>query len=474
MTPEAPPQENSGIKLIPAESNPKLLWDFLIILLISYTAVEIPVSIVLDNRISGVYALADHLISLLFGIDILLTFITERRIGSVLITDRKTIRQHYLQGFFTVDLLSALPIALLESVGLSLHPVVRFLRLLRLLRLARLPHFLRRTGKLITGMNPAVFRLFLFFFWTTLAAHWLACGWIALGGCKEFEADKFTQYLKSLYYIFTTLGTVGYGDITPKTNSQTLYSMFVMILGTGMYGYVVGSVASVIANLDIAKANHAKKMEEVSAFLKYRRISHPLQVRVRGYYEYLWESRMAYDEGSIVDELPPSLRVELLLFINRGIIEKVPIFADVGEDFIREIVVALKPNVFSPGDIIVRRGELGEEMFFINRGIVEVISEDGQDVYATLTEGQFFGEIALLTKEPRNASIRCADYCDVYTLDRETFHRLLKHHPEISSRVEQLAKKRSTEQVNKEWQAKLQSEEMNISDIVDEDLLNDS
>ncbi|MDF1664368.1 MAG: ion transporter, partial [Planctomycetota bacterium] len=415
MTSEESPQPPPMFTLIEVESKGKLLWDFFILLVIFYTALEIPLSFVLNYKVEGTIAAIDHFISFLFIIDIALTFITTHRVGNQLITDRKEIARNYFSGFFTIDALSALPIVFIQSLGLPLHSSVRFLRLLRLLRLARLAYFMKRVGKLITSMNPALLRLMLFFFWTSLAGHWLACGWFELGGCDNYK-DPFTRYLKSLYYIFTTLGTVGYGDITPQTNAQTFYSMFVMILGTAMYGYVVGSVASLIANLDIAKANHSKKMEEVNAFLKYRRISHPLQVRVRGYYEYLWESRMAYDESSIIDDLPPSLQAELLLFINRGIIEKVPIFVNVGEDFIREIAVALKAVVFSPGDLIVRRGEMGDEMYFINRGIVEVVSDDGADIYATLTEGNFFGEIALLTQEPRNATIRCADYCDLYTL----------------------------------------------------------
>ena len=49
-------------------------------------------------------------------------------------------------------------------------------------------------------------------------------------------------------------------------------------------------------------------------------------------------------------------------------------------------------------------------MFFINRGTVEVVSEDGSVVFATMTEGKFFGEISLVFSCPRTASIRLAHY----------------------------------------------------------------
>ena len=48
-------------------------------------------------------------------------------------------------------------------------------------------------------------------------------------------------------------------------------------------------------------------------------------------------------------------------------------------------------------------------MFFINRGTVEVVSEDGNVVFASMAEGKFFGEISLMFSVPRTASIRCMD-----------------------------------------------------------------
>ena len=167
-----------------------------------------------------------------------------------------------------------------------------------------------------------------------------------------------------------------------------------------------------------------------------------LQQRVRGYYEHLWESRLGYDESSVLSELPPSLRLEISLYLNQDIIQKVPLFKGAPDEFVREIVNALKPVVFTPGDYIVRSGEVGEEMYFISRGTVEVVSPEGDSVFATLTDGQFFGEIALVTKEPRTASIRAADYCDLYMLDKSTFDRVLQNFPALYSHIRELAQTR--------------------------------
>jgi voltage-gated potassium channel len=278
-----------------------------------------------------------------------------------------------------------------------------------------------------------------------LSAHWLACGWLALRGISA-ASDNWTNYLRALYWTIQTLSTVGYGDLTPVTNAQTLYTMGVMIVGVGVYGYIIGNVASLLANIDPAKAQHLANMERLTAFMNYRNIPLRLQKRLRDYYAYLWEKRMSFDESNIISALPPSLRIDVSLFLKRDIIEKVPLFQGASDEFIREIALQMAPVIFTPGDYIYKAGELGRDMYFITQGTVEVVSKNGSVVYATLTDGDFFGEIALVLSQPRTASVRAVSYCDLYRLDKEMFDRVLAHYPNIAAQIEAKARER-----NKGW-----------------------
>jgi len=305
-------------------------------------------------------------------------------------------------------------------------------------------------------INVSVLRMIFLAFWIILLAHWTACGWAALGGGNipiEEQGDKARLYLRCLYWAVTTIATIGYGDITPQTNYQTIFAMAIELIGAGLYGYVIGVVASLIANLDVARSQFLEKLEKINTFMRFRKIPNEIQDRIRNYYGYLWDSRRGYDESQVLTDLPASLKMQVSLYLNKDIIEKVPIFRGASEDLVQQIVMNLKPIVFTPGDFIFRQGEIGTSMFFISRGSVEVVSVDGRTVYATLTEGGFFGEIALLLSQPRNASIRALDYTDLYTLDKDTFQRILENFPDFLDHIREMAKKRQKEIQKEETQS---------------------
>jgi len=307
-------------------------------------------------------------------------------------------------------------------------------------KLARVAQFMRQWQQ-SEVQHGNILRLGFFVFWLVLIAHWLACGWLALGGIN-MEADKFTRYLRALYWCITTLATVGYGDITPSTNAQTVYAMMVMLLGVGMYGCVIGNVTSLLANIDLAKSHYRDTMERLTAFMKYRHLPPALQRRIRDYYAYLWENRLGYDESTVLTELPDSLRTDVALFLRRDLLEHAPLFQGASHEFIREIALELRPIVMTPGDYVFRAGQFGRHMYFISRGTMEVISADGKTIMNTLIDGDFFGEIALLFSQPRSASVRAVDYCDLYTLDKETFDRVLTRYPDFTAHIQSMARSR--------------------------------
>lgn len=70
-------------------------------------------------------------------------------------------------------------------------------------------------------------------------------------------------------------------------------------------------------------------------------------------------------------------------------------------------------------------------MYFINKGVVVVCSEDERTIYNVLADGSFFGEYALLFSQKRTASVKSSTYCDLFVLTQEDFKQVLNDFPEF-------------------------------------------
>jgi CRP-like cAMP-binding protein len=90
-----------------------------------------------------------------------------------------------------------------------------------------------------------------------------------------------------------------------------------------------------------------------------------------------------------------------------------------------------QPSVFAPGEIVFSQGEAGDCMYFIQSGTVEVVrTEQGSEsVVAVLSAGQYFGETALLTSQPRNATVRAQTAARLAALGKQNFLAMLKLMP---------------------------------------------
>ncbi|MGA2641185.1 MAG: cyclic nucleotide-binding domain-containing protein [Spirochaetia bacterium] len=391
------------------------------------------------------------IITIVYLLDIPYTFNQAVKKGLKIYSDRKSIARLYLRGWFPVDLIACIPFSWLffvtslwspsasMGVGAALD-IIMVTKLMKMVKISKVSAIFNDIRESLS-VSPALMRLVTFGFWFVTAVHLMACGWVLIGASEHFR-PPFDQYLRGVYWCVTTIATIGYGDYTPShdSNGQIIYTVVVMIFGVGMYGYIIGNVATLIANLDVARANYQAKMEEINDFLRTKRVPGTLQARVRNYYAYLWETQKSVSSISITEELPHTLSMEISLFLNRAILEKVSLFKSANEIFIREIVQLLRPMVFLPDDYIIRQGEYGDCMYFLSNGDVEVLV-NGVRV-ASLGQGSPFGETALIQGEKRMASIRALSYCDVYKLIKADFDALRGRYPDFDSQVKKVVEER--------------------------------
>jgi glucose-6-phosphate 1-dehydrogenase len=126
--------------------------------------------------------------------------------------------------------------------------------------------------------------------------------------------------------------------------------------------------------------------------------------------------------------------------VNREALGRVPLLQGADAVCLHNLAMMLRPAVYDPGEYILRKGDVGREMYFIVRGRAEVLG-DGDKVLKALGDGDFFGELALLFSKPRTASVRAVTPCDLFVLDQDDFNRVLEAHPEFAASLEEIAKK---------------------------------
>jgi drug/metabolite transporter (DMT)-like permease len=421
----------------PLKINLGITWDILMAVLVFVSGISIPIGIAAG---AAKFEIFTWILAAFFCLDALINLRRRadppRQAPSLLfrISDRSSYR------WLFIDVIAALALVFIavwwrrpQLLPANIAVLISLLPLLKLPKTNKISEDLRDN----LNLNPSILRLIFFIFWIVLGAHLIALGWILIGGVAS-ELSPQQKYITALYWAVTTLSTVGYGDITPDQNStiQVVFTMVVMLLGVGMYGYIIGNVATLITNLDAARANYLEKMEEVNLFLKTRSVPAALQERVRSYYRYLWETQKSITTQVLLGELPHTLSTDIALFLNKNILEKVPYFSDADDLFIREIVQVMEPLAFLPGDYIIRQGEYGDSMYFLSSGEIEVII-DGRLV-DTHGSGSFFGEGSLITNEKRNASIRSTTYCDVYKLSKHSFNDLRSKYPDFDRHVSEV------------------------------------
>ncbi len=330
----------------------------------------------------------------------------------------------------SVDILSAIPFGFISgNIFLELFKLVKVIRVISYIRI------IHREAIRLSSYLSFVF----FLYWFLIAAHLLACGWIAL---NEARSDITQEYITSLYWCIQTITTVGYGDVVPSTIPQRIYAMIVMLFGVGVYGFVIGNIANILLKRDPARMQFLNSLERLRSFVNFRSIPSGLQKRIRNYYEYIWKQKLGYNESDFVSGLPDGLKTEVELFLKRDILEKIPLFKGIGDKFLREVSLHLRPVVYTPGDYIFKEGDQGNEMYFVIKGKLKILSGDENKILNTLSDGDFFGELALFRDEIRMATVQAATYCDVYTLNKEVFEHVLNNYPDISSQIKKVAEER--------------------------------
>lgn len=417
----------------------------------------------------------DILADIVYVFDILINFRICYMEEGVLQTNTKKIRQYYMNStFFYIDCLCLLPLDFLYlSIGFN-----SVLRSFRLVKIYKFWSFLDRTERHIN--YPNVFRTLSLVHYILVIFHWNACFYYLLAKGKSFSSsdwlidpkderlcsDVECDYLHAFYWSVLALTTIG--DLPkPRTKSEYSFIIVELLLGLFLLATVLGHVANIVTNVSSAQKDFQKKLDSVKAYMRMRRVPEHLKIKVIKWFDYLWMTQKSSDEEKSVRFLPglllsnvnlyicillfvffalAKLKAEIAIHVHLDTLKRVEIFQNTEAGFLCALVLRLRPILFSPGDYVCRKGEVGKEMYIVNRGKLQVVNDNGVCVLATLRAGSYFGEISILNMgtagNRRTASVKSVGYSDLFCLSKEDLWDVLKDYPAARVRLEAIAQKR--------------------------------
>ncbi|XP_043359839.1 cyclic nucleotide-gated cation channel alpha-4 [Dermochelys coriacea] len=393
----------------------------------------------------------DYLSDLLYLLDIVVRLHTGFLEQGILVRDRALIAQHYLRSAHLLwDVASVLPTDLLYlRLGLQVPAV----RANRFLRTARLFEALDRQET--RTAYPHAFRIAKLMLYVFVTIHWNACLYYALSGAIGFGADAWVypnhsrpgfarplrQYLYSFHLSTLVLSTVGDTPV-PRRQEEFLFMVASVLLAVMGFATIMGSMSSVISSLSTAEAALYPDAEQVKGYLRLHRVGRRLETRVARWHQHLYLNKKVTNEQQALQHLPEQLRAEVAVSVHLATLRKVQLFQTCEQGLLEELVLKLRPQVYSPGEYVCRKGDIGREMYFIREGRLAVVGDDGRTQFAVLGEGLYFGEISIInikgnrSGNRRTANIQSIGYSDLFCLSKEDLQAVLSEFPSAKAALE--------------------------------------
>ncbi|XP_067878864.1 potassium/sodium hyperpolarization-activated cyclic nucleotide-gated channel 4-like [Heterodontus francisci] len=404
-----------------------------------------------------------------FLLDLVLNFRTGIVVedNTEIILDPHTIKMKYLKSWFLVDFVSSIPVDyvflivdLETRVDSEVYKTARALRivrfakilsLLRLLRLSRLIRYIHQWEEIFHmtyDLASAVVRIVNLIGMMLLLCHWDGCLQFLVPMLQDFPEDCWVsinhmvndswgkQYSHALFKAMSHMLCIGYGQQAPKGMTDVWLTMLSMIVGATCYAMFIGHATALIQSLDSSRRQYQEKYKQVEQYMSFHKLPAEMRQRIHEYYEHRYQGKM-FDEENILGELSIPLREEIVNFNCRNLVATMPLFANADPNFVTAMLTKLRFEVFQPADYIVREGTVGKKMYFIQHGVVSILTKGSKET--KLSDGSYFGEICLLTHGRRTASVRADTYCRLYSLSVDHFNEVLEEYPMMRRAFETVA-----------------------------------
>lgn len=400
----------------------------------------------------------------IFSLDIVINLNTGFYQKGNLVMDRVKILRNYLSFWFWIDIFSTIPIdnffGSSNSSGsnprtfLRYIKIIRVLKLLKLIRLTKLKIMIIKIKDRISNKKVlSLITVFKLLIYLLLVAHFYAClmysvsydnldpdsfEYIIVNKSDEKITSNSEMYITCLYWAITTMSTVGYGDFSPKTTTERIVGILIMITSSYIFGFIIGNISSTLEKQGQKQRERREIITNLNYFMKTNKFSSHLKNKTRKFLDFTFAHKKS-DNAKAIDMLnllSEPLQKQILSYTNGALLTSKEIFKHYDEFFINKLTRILESQIFSPGDFLIQEGFYSKGMFFVIGGMVIIYDEPTRSRIQNLTCDSIIGEIGLFTKGKCVATAVAGSFVDTYFIEINAFYEIVDFYPKIKEIVE--------------------------------------
>ena len=280
-------------------------------------------------------------------------------------------------------------------------------------------------------------------------------GWVSQEGWKD-EVDVGTRWLRSFYWGFTTITTIGYGDIVASTNNEMLFTLATQVVGVICNAVLIATVCKIFDQSSKVQDEHDNYRSDMTQWMQKKNVSHNLQVRSLQFMDHLYEVEDNFDVPKLLEKLPPALEFELLEHVSIQHLRSADLCEGFPDDVLVDLARGLVPYPVTAGEVIFKRGDKARETYLVVSGHEGTeaqinldnpapeggwkgVATDTQARHIVLGEGEFFGENALDFKDNvdvfRNQTATALTSAELLLLPANAVEEVADGYPKLRTAV---------------------------------------
>ena len=414
------------------DSKIRKLWDFVMFIIIIHSTTFNAYNLAFlhnGTKYSGI-----SYMDIYFVVEIIIRFFTYYKTEQMTyVYNFGLIAQNYLKGMLIIDIFNAIPVENLKRISnykllddLNFIALNWFIIFSRFAKLSDLRCFKMKFIEDLEVRKMTSFCILSFFYLHLCSCIFIQIGYFSynyqnISWLKELPPNysNFMIYITSLHFHIVTTLAVGYGDITARSSTEKIYCILLMIVGISAYSFLISFLSYIFSKDD-------KSTQRYNLF-RYQLREMLLEYSLDGDLYLKLAKKKILGRYELIEELPSSLKTELIISINKEFIDNFNLFEDKSTEFIIYLLPQMQPLIIYKNDIIFNINEVVDEMYIVSQGLLSINlgkSYNFLEVYE-LKKNMNFGEIMMYSSQPSNLDLSCkSEIAELFSIQKETLLQL--------------------------------------------------